>query len=323
MPKIFTASMLSVSLSILLVPSAHAFGGKTLFNKADIADTTDFSDSSPFLSSLIKTQDSLSPVSAQTQSVAGSAVKTAVNFQAQSIASLSPQVATSSLNEGFNDISTLAGAGWAFQNNSSPAPITPTATANWSQGDPIAILTAQSGPQNSYIYANSDSTGGNTGQINNWLITPELDFSQGGIFSFFTRTVAGQGASFSTYLEVRQSLSGISTNVGSSSSDVGDFSILNTTVGSLDSSVAYPGNFLPNTFGRVTFNIAPTAGTGRLAFRYFAPDGGLSGTQGGLVAIDTVTFDVPEPALASGFSGFAVLGFVNYFKRRRTLKSAG
>jgi hypothetical protein len=55
-----------------------------------------------------------------------------------------------SLSEGFNDISTLAGDGWAFQNNSNPAPATSTATANWAQGNPGAFV-AQSGASNSFI----------------------------------------------------------------------------------------------------------------------------------------------------------------------------
>jgi hypothetical protein len=225
---------------------------------------------------------------------------------------LTPQVATSSLNEGFDSISTLTGSGWAFQNNSTPAPLTPTATANWAQGSTV-LFTAQSGPANSFIAVGPDSTSGDpltgVGAVNNWLVTPELDFSQGGTFSFYTRTVSGQGTTYSQYLEVRQSNNGSSTNVGSTTSDFGDFSTLNTTVGSLDSSVAYPGNFAPNTFGLVSFTIAPTAGTGRLAFRYFAPDGGLNGTQGGNIGIDTVSYvAAPEPDIASGFSSTMVLG---------------
>jgi hypothetical protein len=208
------------------------------------------------------------------------------------------------LSQGFESVAGLSGLGYGFQNNSTPAPTTPTATANWAQGSP-SLFTAQSGPANSFIAVGPDSTSGDpltgVGAVNNWFYTPELDFSQGGTFSFYTRTVSGQGGTYNQNLEVRQSNSGSSINVGSTASDFGDFSVLNTTVGSLDGSVSYPGNFAPNAFGFVTFTVAPTGGSGRIAFRYFAPDGGLNGTQGGNIGIDTVSYvATPEPSAALG-----------------------
>jgi hypothetical protein len=221
-----------------------------------------------------------------------------------------------SLTEGFSDISTLASSGWAFKNNSNPAPATPTATANWTQGNPNAFA-AQSGASNSFIAVGPESAsdpGTLLGQANNWLISPELDFSDFGTFIFYTRTVAGEGATFNHYLEVRQSSNGASTNVGSTASDVGDFSILKATVGSLDASVQYPGNYpgdATNAWQSFIFSVVPTGGSGRIAFRYYAPDGGLNGSQGGYIGLDSVryVFALPEPSSALGLLTLGGFGF--------------
>lgn len=97
------------------------------------------------------------------------------------------------LNEGFANVSSLAPA-WAFVNNSDPAPFTVNLPATWTQGNPF--IPAQSGPINSFAQVDFSSTAGdpliqNNGIISNWLITPELDFSSGGIFSFYVRTFLG------------------------------------------------------------------------------------------------------------------------------------
>jgi PEP-CTERM motif len=218
------------------------------------------------------------------------------------------------ISEGFNDINTLAADGWAFQNNSNPAPLVTTPTANWTQGNPN-FFSSQAGPANSYIFAGPDSTAGGSGtqagigQVNNWLITPELDFSNGGTFSFYTRTVQGN-FSYATYLEVRQSNNGSSTFVGSTPTSVGDFTTLDTNVGSLDGSIDYPGLFA-DTYGQFTFTVAPTGGSGRIAFRYFAPSGGVNGQEGGLIGIDTVSYTaVPEPSSILGILSLGSIGLL-------------
>jgi hypothetical protein len=306
MRKVLTASLFAVSLNVLFSPSAHAFGVKSLPRETDVEDLSNSADSLSFL--------------ADSQSSATQAVSDLAGPVAQAVG------VASSLSEGFSDISTLAGNGWAFQNNSSPAPAT-TATSNWNQGD-VNRVTAQSGSQNSSIYADDSSLGGIPGSYSNWLITPELDFSLGGIFSFFTRTVAGEGATFFHNLEILQSNSGASTNVGSTATSFGDFSIMKLVVGSVDGSVTYPGNYpgdVTNAWQKFTISIAPTGKSGRLAFHSYypnatgGPESGGTGQQG-FIAIDTVNYTaaVPEPA-ASAFSGFAILGLTSYFKRKRSL----
>jgi hypothetical protein len=221
------------------------------------------------------------------------------------------------LTEGFTTVSTAGLPGWGFQNNSNPGPAVTTATANWFQG--VSSLNAFDGAPTSYIGASTDSTKGGSGSqvgigaVSNWLLTPELDFSNGGTFSFYTTSVLGQ-FTYSQFLEVRQSNNGASGNVGTTATSVGDFTTVNTTVGSLDTSIIYPGVQDGTTWTQFTFTVAPTGGSGRVAFRYFAPDGGVNGTQGGFVGIDAVSYTaeaVPEPSAALGtlmMGGFAVAG---------------
>jgi hypothetical protein len=267
MAKIFASSLLAASLSLLLIPSAHAFSIETLLN--DKADTADLS-------------------------------------------GLSPLAAVSTLNQGFESVAGLSAAGWAFQNNSNPGPLATTPTANWGQGVAGNPVNAQAGPNASYIFVGSDSSAGDAdgaaGQVSNWLITPELDFSQGGTFSFYTRTFLGNPAN--ERVDVRLSTAGASTNVGTAPTDVGDFTTSLQTVGSLTASFAYPGSISSNNaYQQFTLNIAPTAGTGRIAFNFVGNDGGQNGLTSQFIAIDTVSFaPVPEPATVLGTP--MVLGFM-------------
>jgi hypothetical protein len=245
--------------------------------------------------------------------------------------------------EGFNDINTLSANGWAFQNNSNPTPLVTTATANWKQGNTAAV-TAQAGGAASYIYTASDSTAGNPqtgiGDINSWLITPELDFSQGGLFVFYTRTILSDSSTFAHYLEVRESTNGASTNVGSTASDVGDFTILKATIGNLDGVLnnpygRYPGDYpgtAVNAWQGFAFYVTPTSGSGRLAFRSYFPNSGQGSNQQGFIGVDTVSFGfnliplppgvivVPEPSSALGLLTLGGFGFI--VSRRGKSKNA-
>ncbi|MBC7881433.1 MAG: choice-of-anchor J domain-containing protein [Anaerolineae bacterium] len=239
------------------------------------------------------------------------------------------------LNEGFNNISTLALSGWAFQNNSNPTPAETTSTANWGQGVAGNPINAQSGAANSYIsVSGEDSTAGDAngenGTVSNWLITPELNF-QGSYFTFFTRT--SLGAPNPPYLEVRLSNNGSSTNVGSTASDVGDFTTVITALGSLDGSVTYPGALsTSNAWQAYTFLVS-TSGSGRIAFRYYTPNGGPNGAQSSLIGIDTVSYGnlstppstpptivVPEPSSVLGL--LTLGGFGLTASRRGKSKNA-
>ncbi len=215
------------------------------------------------------------------------------------------------LSEGFNNVSGLTAGGWAFVNNSNPAPTTGPGTATWTQGvTSISNYGAQSGPGNSFAQVDFRSTSGNPdtldgGTVSNWLITPELDFSQGGTFSFYARTF--QGAERSEFIEVRSSSAGSSSNVGTLATDVGVFTNLIGTVGSLNLNNV-PG--LPSAaWTRYTFSVAPTGGSGRVAFRYFGTDGGQNGTTNQYITIDTVNYvATPEPSSMAGMLLIGGLG---------------
>jgi hypothetical protein len=308
MNRVFAVSILAVSLSILLVPSAHAFGVEPASGKVDASNPLDLSDSAPFLASVLNAQSSVSNPGIEQLSNAALAEQIAGPVA----------LATTVVTEGFEDISTLSAKGWAFQNNSSPPPDSTTATANWEQGS--SGLNGQTGTINPTAYidvqsltSSSDTTG--TGQLSNWLITPVLDFARTSIFSFFTRTALGNPNG--ELLEVRLSTSGLSVDVGNTVSSVGVFTTLLQTIGSLNVVGAYPGSVNSNNaYQQFTYNLAPKSGSGRIAFRVNSPTVEPGGTSS-FIAIDTVSYDVPEPAMASSLSGFAILSLVQFFKSKR------
>jgi hypothetical protein len=218
------------------------------------------------------------------------------------------------LAEGFTSVSGLAPA-WTFQNNSDPAPLSP---ATWTQGvTTTSNYAAQSGPATSFAQVDFSSTAGDitqaNGTISNWLVTPELDFSQGGTFSFYARTFGGNDRA--EFIELRQSNAGSSTNVGTAATDLGDFT---TLVGSVGSLTAVPG-LSSSAWVQYAFTLAPSSGSGRLAFRYFATDGGVNGTQAQYATIDTVNFAVPEP---SSMAGMLLMGGLGAATRLRKAKKA-
>ena len=191
--------------------------------------------------------------------------------------------------EGFEDISVLPGSDWAFINNSQPL-----GTIGWFQGNPLAFP-AHNGPANSYIASNYNAAGSkrDPATISNWLILPETSLENGMVFSFFTRTATG--SIYPDRLQVRMSLAGASTDVGSTAESVGVFTHLlldinpNLVIG------GYPEEW---TFFSVELTgIGPRAVDGRLAFRYYCTDGGPSGDNSNYVGVDTVTLaDVFDPS---------------------------
>jgi hypothetical protein len=229
------------------------------------------------------------------------------------------------LSEAFDNVSALlTTGGWAATNLSTPPPFTGANTQLWRQGDPTLtasedFLSSGGDPSTNpagYAYADFQSTRGNNlaaaGTISNWFITPVLDFSLGGVLSFFSRTTLGN--SRAEFLEVRVSTSGASTNVGTSAASVGDFTTLLLTVGDLDELNTYPG-INEDEWLEFGANIAALGSTGRIGFRYFATDGGANGTQGQFVGIDTFDYvAVPEPSAALGT---LVLGGIAVGLRRR------
>src|SRR5579884_1631060 len=121
-----------------------------------------------------------------------------------------------SLDEDFQDIDTLP-PGWFFRNNSEPIGVQPS----WFQGDPSQFPSIEG--SNDYIAAdvNNAGPGDPVAIISNWLLTPELKLENGATLTFYTRTV--DNPIRADRLQVRMSTQGASTNVGTSSTSVGDF----------------------------------------------------------------------------------------------------
>jgi hypothetical protein len=187
------------------------------------------------------------------------------------------RAATVLLSEDFADITTLPAAGWFQINHSEPLGFT-----DWFQGD-SALFPAQAGAPASYIAANFDNTSDTVaGTISNWLLTPELDFATIGQVSFWTRTV--DLPAYPDRLEVRLSTSGTSSNVGVTSTDVGDFSTVLVDINPTLTIVDYPVIWTQYTITSIDL---PATGTGRLAFRYFVTDAGMAGNNSDYIGIDS------------------------------------
>ncbi len=183
--------------------------------------------------------------------------------------------AVSAFEEGFADVNQLPG--WSKINNSSPL-----GTTGWFQNP---AFTAQAGATTHSIAANYLNASG-SGTVSNWLLTPEVGLDNGVQLRFWTRK---QSSSFADRLEVRLSTSGASSNVGTTATSVGNFDRLLLTINEF-LGTSYPDAWTQYT---VTVTNLPAAGTGRFAFRYHVPNSGPNGSNGSLIAIDTVQFSTP------------------------------
>jgi hypothetical protein len=186
--------------------------------------------------------------------------------------------ATIILDEGFDDITSLAGSGWTQVNNSAPAGET-----GWFQGN---LFDAQAGAADSFIAANFLNAG-TGGDISNWLLSPTVTLFNGATLTFYTRTTSD--ASFADRLELRLSQSGASSDVGGTSASFGDFGALALTINPA-LGTDYPTDW---TQYSVTFSGITDGTLGRFAFRYAVPD---TATNGNFIGIDSVTLSVPEPS---------------------------
>ena len=136
-------------------------------------------------------------------------------------------------------------------------------------------------------------TPGGNNTISNWLLTPPVTLQNGARMTFYTRTV--DVPQFPDRLQVRMSTNGDSTNVGTTSVDVGDFTTLMLDINPTLTTTGYP-----NVWTQFTVTVSGVASptTGRLAFRYFVEFGGPNGQNSDYIGIDTVGFFcvVPTPS---------------------------
>lgn len=192
------------------------------------------------------------------------------------------------ITEGFDSLppgSSICPTGWVCSNQSSPVGAT-----GWFNGA-LAVFAPQAGA--GYIAANfQNTTGANT--IDNWLVTPQLNFGVGAQLSFWTRTV-DPPVDFPDRLEVRLCVGPPAT------CSVPNTTNFPTVLGTVNPNLLTGAGAcapLPNTNAYpspwcnyvITAGI-PGSGTGRIAFRYFVPNGGPSGANSDYIGIDTFSFD--------------------------------
>lgn len=206
------------------------------------------------------------------------------------LAALSGSACAQAFVENFDDVSLLAGQGWVIQNNSSPL-----GQNSWYQGIPTNAtpspgpFNAYNGAANAYIAANFAATTGGTGTISDWLIAPNRTFRNGDVFTFYTRkpTIGAGQTDYPDRLEVRLSINGASTNVGSSAAAVGDFTTLMLSINPTLTINVYPQVWTQYT---ITMTGLPAPTSGRLAFRYFVTGAGPLGSNSDYVGIDNVAY---------------------------------
>lgn len=171
-------------------------------------------------------------------------------------------------------------AGWVTQNRSDPV-----GTETWFEPQPLTnLFTAHQGDATDYIATNFNATNppvGQPGTISNWLFTPAVTWGANDIVRFYTRTVSPETVTFPDRLEVRYSTAGTSTNVGGTATSTGDFSNLMLTINPSLAISGYPSEW-------TAFVVRmPSAGSGRIAFRYFVTNAGPFGANSDYIGLDT------------------------------------
>ncbi|WP_313914959.1 choice-of-anchor J domain-containing protein, partial [Tahibacter sp.] len=192
------------------------------------------------------------------------------------------------VDQGFDDITTLAGIGWLTSNNSLPL-----GSTSWFQGNDT-VFPAQAGPVTSYIGANfNNTTGANT--ITNWLVTPLITFNGASSISFYTRGSPLDGDDYADRLEVRLCTSAPCTSVSPDATALSSFPTVLKTINptlTLNDDPTGANGYPKSAWAQFTLTNAnglPTSGQGRIAFRYWVTSGGPSGANSDFIGIDTVS----------------------------------
>jgi hypothetical protein len=206
--------------------------------------------------------------------------------------------------QGFDDVPGIfSTGGWVFENLSNPPPGSTAPDGFWAQGTAGFGDNGQAGGANSFITATFES-GLTTGSaVSDWLLTPELTFENGSVISFYTEQnhPAPGTPLFPNRLQVRLSLNGGSTDVGTQPTGTGsvqpsfgDFTMLladiNPTYQNPPTAGAYPTTWTQESF-TISGLSAPT--TGRIGFLYLLTNNAVQGTQIGIDSFALAT--VPEP----------------------------
>ena len=181
------------------------------------------------------------------------------------------------LEQGFDDITTLIGAGYSFVNASDVL-----GSTDWFQGNET-VFPSQTGAPTSYIGANFNNTGGSV--INNFMITPILNLENGDEIKFWTRTTTG--STFPDRLEVRLDPTGANTDP-TGPADVGSYTELLLEINPTLVTGVYPDVWTEFT---VTVSGLSGATDTRVAFRYWVTDAGPAGSNSDYIGIDTLSIE--------------------------------
>ena len=215
------------------------------------------------------------------------------------------------LQQDFTSPFTPATAGWYLQNESYSVTAN---TTTWYQGDPINYFPAYTGQPVDYFAADFNSTDpGAIGDISNWLITPTVTIYNGAVLQFATRTVdQGPTNNYPDRMQVRMSTAGTTSVISPGGpSNVGTFTNLlldiNPNLNSSTVSVVSNGtmvNGYPNVWTIYTVGISGITGTvtGRFAFRYYVPGGGLLSNLSFYVGVDAVKYTLPCGAAVPSYT---------------------
>jgi len=197
------------------------------------------------------------------------------HFRDQNQGNRSPQATL--LEEGFDDITTLPGAGYSLINVSDAPGLT-----DWFQGNDL-VFPAHAGGPTSYIGANFNNTAGSV--INNFLITPVLSLENGDEITFWTRTTTA--STFPDRLEVRIDPDGSNVDPSGPSS-VGSYTEL-----LLEINPTLVTGVYPDVWTEFTVTVSGLAGPTdtRVAFRYWVTDAGPAGNNSDYIGIDSLTIE--------------------------------
>ena len=165
--------------------------------------------------------------------------------------------------------SSLVSEGWDFRNQSSPL-----GSTGWSDGNTF-IPQAGAG----YLDTGSLATGFFGGQISSWILLPALPGQTAGdLLAIHLQRLASSNLDT---VQIRYSPTG-STDTGSSSTDVGDFTSLLLDI---------------NPISKIGWGAysAVLPGNGRIALRYFVDSACNSGCFGSGLGLDTLSVGTPPP----------------------------
>lgn len=204
---------------------------------------------------------------------------------------VAPEPVSKSFSEEFEDCSALAGKGWVIINNSDPI-----GQMGWRQGKFEVRYDSKNGQitdgfpayspqksQNDFVSCDVNAASG-VSTISAWLVTPSKPMKNGDQIVFYTRT----HGDYADRLQVRGNFTTDAVNVGKTATDVGDFTSLLLDINPSLTATGYPIAWTKYT---ITLSGLPsTLVNGRIAFRYFVPNGGPSGANSDMIGIDAFEF---------------------------------